>query len=945
MNKNFITYSWVFGGLIAVFILCYFMIGSVDRKLVFIVDGVEIAHTQTVAAGKNSGICFHQIPHDYIKITQSGESFQWKVNEKYQDSLQYYKINNNNPNNHTIHNDSQQRISIKLPPFASNTQDTLKLSLTGADVWTLWEKFEKQKDVLSRWFAIKYQLEQSSCSHGDSLMWLAHLQNPAVRSFFHKTDTGLEIVILDRFTAVDNISYVREGLTSAQADSAQHCKLQFFGIGDYCYRNEEPEEGTFHIDGVNYVMKPYVKTTAWGAGHVMITGTDSGLKIDFPKPITFVASVDSLKQLSKRSSGIITMKQNNGAVPANGDMYLPEFSNAINFDICNIEFLHQDGSISLRDNNYQTSTIDNPLSVIPAFSKMSLHSGDDQLYVRSGFVDRGFIYSYLWLPAIVLCVLLLLVWLPTSPFKIKYADLDLLYNKGHIQDFRIYLSTLLFICFAYCCCKSLIALKLSYTYPYFEKLTAIVPMSTSMMMLLFFTLAMILNTRLLHYSKPSWLSIRLWGTWIGCCLLLCFLAYGFFVIMDAQVSEGILQSYLLSEIDFCSLGQWIKPGAIQDTHRSVVYALLAVEALLLLLWFLLNIFWKWMDKASNKFLSVLDKKQTTLFFIRQVVFLLVILGIGGIGGNFSTAIITLFVILGLSDAMSYAANRLTMGGNRHIGLLMIGMFGATILYIIIAFLPDHGYITNYFGFFFFFCFTFFLVKRPDTTIDSKAYKSMKAEKKWVVGSLIFVFSVVAVFLPIIFHLFFDTEKVSYERYSRRIESFVQFDDLQKSGYRYHESDAEFMVIMSHYMQNNNGNDPLSNDTHALHASVSTGQSPVVLNDLSVPVAFIGSYGKIAPYVFFGLLFILAWLVTRYSIEYADDKPKLTKAMQWRMLAMLMWMSTSIYIYLSYHSWLPFTGRLIPGFGVDAVGEALETAILLAFMACVTCKERKEFNRH
>jgi hypothetical protein len=55
--------------------------------------------------------------------------------------------------------------------------------------------------------------------------------------------------------------------------------------------------------------------------------------------------------------------------------------------------------------------------------------------------------------------------------------------------------------------------------------------------------------------------------------------------------------------------------------------------------------------------------------------------------------------------------------------------------------------------------------------------------------------------------------------------------------------------------------------------------------------------------------------------------------------MFMWVGTSLYIYLSYIDWLPFTGRLNPGLGVDAVGEALETAILLAFMAAAGFKKK------
>ena len=146
--------------------------------------------------------------------------------------------------------------------------------------------------------------------------------------------------------------------------------------------------------------------------------------------------------------------------------------------------------------------------------------------------------------------------------------------------------------------------------------------------------------------------------------------------------------------------------------------------------------------------------------------------------------------------------------------------------------------------------------------------------------------------------------------------------------------------MSHYMRPAEGHDPLSNDNHFLHTSVSSGQSPVVLNDMSMPAAFFGSYGVyLTSAVFFLLLFVVMWQVMQFSLTYFDNDARLTRAMQWRLLAMMMWVGTSFYIYLSYVGRLPFTGRLVPGFGVDAVGEALETAILLAFMAAVTCREK------
>ena len=62
--------------------------------------------------------------------------------------------------------------------------------------------------------------------------------------------------------------------------------------------------------------------------------------------------------------------------------------------------------------------------------------------------------------------------------------------------------------------------------------------------------------------------------------------------------------------------------------------------------------------------------------------------------------------------------------------------------------------------------------------------------------------------------------------------------------------------------------------------------------------------------------------------------------RWRVLAVLMWVGTSVYLYLSYIGMVPFTGRLNPGFGVDSVGEMLESAILLAFMTATALRNEQ-----
>ena len=311
--------------------------------------------------------------------------------------------------------------------------------------------------------------------------------------------------------------------------------------------------------------------------------------------------------------------------------------------------------------------------------------------------------------------------------------------------------------------------------------------------------------------------------------------------------------------------------------------------------------------------------------------------IGKFAGNFGTAFITLIILLGMTRALTSVK---MYEGKMPRHTIFCQMFFISLAYIAAAMTGDHGYMTNYLGFAMCFICFYFLLERP-AAYDNKVFQMARKEKYWVNGTMV-VLSVLMMSLPFICSLLFSPEKVNYDRFARRVMLYSNFDELERSGYRYSESDAEFMVIMSHYMRPADGRDPLSNDDHFLHTSISSGQSPVVLNDLSLPAAFFGAYGiYLTSAVYFLLLFILMWTVMQFSLSYNDNDARLTRAMQWRLLAMMMWIGTSFYINLSYVGRLPFTGRLNPGLGVDAVGEALETAFLLAFMASVTCRKSSD----
>lgn len=1016
--------------------LLWDMTARVEKKLAFAIDGVELGTGPSLTIGSSSDICFSQVPKDYMTITAEGDGFHWKVNDLYQDSdsLQYFKINNVNPNAQDIFNSANQRITVKL--FTSHKKDSVEMTFTGADIYRMWKKkFSDQENVQARHFATFYRLAQADVTHADSMMMYNQMQQHFLRSYFHRDGKKIVMVILDKNTKIEApkslydqenygdtiIRYICEGRTDTTGEKRRACKVQFFGISDHCYRESKPECGYFHIDGVNYVMKPSVKLTEWGAGHVMVRNIGQGdanrLALYYPRPITFVGTVDTLAAKVINSSGLITLKQSNKSFPTKSDLYLPAFSAAINFDLCNLEF--KGDSVSVRDNNFNTTTLQEvKYALVPTLTKIKLHSGSDTLLCRIGYIGHRFILSYLYCSLIIVVVLLVLIWMPFSPLRHYKASRAGAYNPYQLEHYPSFLTLLLLTAMAYCACKSLITLKLSYTYPYFEKLTGIVPVSTAMMLLIFFSMTMVLSMSLLKQKRM--------GNWI--CLttsaaLFVGLTYAFIVTLDGSISRSVLLSYFNSEIITWKIWNWSSPSmvGINDTHRSVVYTQMLIETCVLTLW-LAMLTTKlpknradWIESLSTKRTRLLQKKLLTWllnhpkmvrwglvisitvavcffanyitnwsqmmeidhwwgkltllvaigglyysvarysFVIEAVIraisviipwHLVVILLLAIIGkslGNFATAFITLIVIIGLSKALSDVASEAGRSLDQekdvpHRYVVICEMLIITFAYIIGAMAGDNGYLTNYLGFFMCVICFFFIVRRPKSIGKADTDENIN-ERRWV-GWTGIVFLICVLSLPYLCSVLFSPEKVDYSRMSRRLMLYSNFDDLLKSGYRYSESDAEFMVIMSHYLQQQNSQDPLSNDTHFMHASVSAGQSPVVLNDLSVPIAFFGSYGvRKTSAIYFLLLALLMWIVLRYSLGYQDIDARLATTTQWRLLALLMWVGTSLYIYFSYIDWLPFTGRLNPGFGVDAVGEALETAFLLAFMGAVSYKRK------
>ena len=1016
--------------------LQWLMLGKVPEKLAFFIDGFSYT-TNKLTVGKGSDISFSNVPADYLSIERNDSGFVWKVNEAYKDTLQYFKVGNDNPNAHDLINDDTQRISIEVP--AMHGTDLLSLELTGEDIYDEWDsKFAEQKVVLLRNFAVHYAERHKGYNGSDSL---GYMQQKQVSSILSRDDDGIKLVVLDEKTSIDGQSYRRDGFVKGD-----RVKVQFFSVSDYCYLDDDSDD-SFRVNGVNYVAKPSVKLTAWGAGHAMIKAEDKALKVTFPRPVGYVESLDSLRAMAAKTSGLITLKQSDVSFPTKNDIYLPQMSRVISNDICNLSF--NGDEVYVKNNSTDSTKVVSGKHLVPTLEKMSLANGAGVMQCRVGIIDGHFVWSYLWLPLATAILLIILTVGPTSAIFVRKKMLNRIGNYNRLKNYAWYMLLLILIALAFCVSKSMIALKLSYSYPYFEKMTGIMPVATSLMLLFFFTLALILNVSYVKMLSPYNKGLRSpYVTLLVLAGAFAALIYAFFNILDPAVNSEMVGSYYDSETRILSNPlKWVERVGINDTHRSVVYTLILLEGIALAVLTVALLAWKRISKkitdisnwaqisqenacdfvsdkvwpgienwlltfikkltkgkymititqkacddpnekltvgkwisatlgrlpfgivmlamllvvdiifGANKVIVMLEiaatilivsSKTTYLGFVYALrtlfpwhILLLAMLVLAGMAlGNFGTAFITAAVIVGLCKALGSVEFDNPNTPNIQEGLqpleVLWQMLFISIFYIVAAMAADNGYMTNYLGFFVAFLCFFFLIKKPGWE-DMLAYRINRSTARWV-HVYLSVLLVLIVSLPVICSKMFDPDDVHYERFARRMMLYSNFDELQDAGYRYTETDAEFMVVMSHYMQHRDGGDPLSNDKHLLHASVSSGQSPVVLNDLSMPVAFFGSYGTtLTTMLFFLLLGTLLFVVMRFSLsmcERPSGDVELCEHFMWRILAVSLWIGTSLYLYFSYIDLLPFTGRLIPGFGVDAVGEALETSILLAFMASV-----------
>jgi hypothetical protein len=968
---------WNFGILLIVIIIvaiigiigCNYIYNTKER-LYFAIDKFEIGKTDNITIGQNSDIVFEGVAPKFMSITYANDTFSWQINEKYlqSDSLKYFKVNNENPNAHRISHQNDV-ISIEY----DSTVYTLPYD-------SIFAKVEKKRN---EYFSVRNLLGFKNDKHRD-LKSLIYVKRDYLGDFgivLRNNIDFIQVIILDKYTRLnDSIRYTDSGNVEGR-----EFKLQFFSVAENQAMHTEIDEEQMFVGDINYYVKPTVLTTAWGAGHVMLRPQGNGIEVTFPKAIAFSESISKIDSMIALAGGEIVVKQKQTAFSVQNDIYLPAFSRYLPIEICQIEHykiqdsirpskqdsIHpskndsialKQGKIHIRPFGNDSIALKDDNGFLPEMSKITSDYGDNnKVYFRTRELNSGF-YLRAYVPLMAVTILILIgIWLIFGEKILRSTgDKSTLYSQQKAKNGWKYMCILVGCFFVYVCCKLFVATKLSFTYPFFEKVYSVAILSSILQLVLLFICLLIINirfsTRLKEEGKAKkWQKYFPLLVTTGFLIIITLLFY-FFVYssLNENFTMDIFKSYFTSEVGIINIidgvknpRAWTESVGMNDNHTTVYHILsfLILGAYILYLFcflFFNSKIEKWIQQFSNK----------NIIWIKII---LCLIGLGLCfsfsGNNFSSMLISPLVIIGLALAL----NEILRFKRKNLILniiltILIGLFFCA-LFIVFAALPDHGYITVTLGILAAFFIMFMLVNFNDiwdgNNIDSKKNIATSITLFVLIG-LSYGFTLLISGSP--------TNEVEYGRINRRLSMFVDFNNVHETGYRYNESDAEFMVILSHYMLGDsikNGKDDIMSEAYPLHASVSTGQSPVVLNDVCFPAAF---YAPLcgSTFVFFGFLIALLILVLGFSIGgikeyeigdprylnngkfigYKNGKPKLHLRMRWRILAVCMWVGTSLYIFASYFGFVPFTGRLIPGFGVDSVGEAIESVMLFTFMGAM-----------
>ena len=771
-----------------------------------------------------------------------------------------------------------------------------------------------------------------------------------LKSFIQKDkNNNYNLVILDKFTSINGVGFCYKN----SLPKGKEFKIQFFKMNSWSVMKNNDK---YYSDTIrSYYAKPVQLFTEWGAGHILVKKNDGRFSVSFPKAITTSIPTEKIRETVSNSKTGVYLKQLLKSYPLRTDFYIPAFSTALNEYVCELSGIEKNKLIFQEESKRDTISLATYGSFFPIINVADQVLEKGKITYRTRILNKAFYCSKHWMLFFVWLVLTIILFLvfPKSGIG-NTAD--------KVKDVRWYICGVFTLFWFFLNQKLLIAEKLTFTYPYFEKIFPVTYLTTLFSLFSVFMLILLINkSYLLKYNSGfsysfgrekvgnKLIKYKIWLKLFTFTLIIGISTFAVYAVYKPFVSP-VLDSYCSKDFSgLWEIWQWQKMVMLNDNHFTV-FMIVGVLLFVLLIVFLLqdhligivknikNQVLKINQYRKNKFGHIVNSYYNifvAIVYIFVAIVYVFLYFIVGFLGNFGTSIAMLILLISLSI---FLQKNIEKSNDKPFLCLIISLLVCCV-FVIIG-MSDFGFLINIFGIVF--CWIILILSSTRYSGNTERWKQF--------GKLLAMGIVFCALALLLTKLVYNPENIDYERSTRRIQNCIDPGKVKDAGYIYTESDMQWMEIMRYYAEKVNvgsGNDDdIYGEDNDFHQLVSSGQSPVILNDLCVPGVYLGS---LRSWGLFGLLFgILAMGILVFWFSIGDtwrQNPQhfeINRQLIGRLLAANLWIGVTLYLLASYYWLVPFTGRLIPGFAVDAVGEYLEIIVLFAFM-CTLSKPNKSNN--
>ncbi len=926
--------------LVTIGIIYFGYINKTTDRLYFSITQFDLPNSNDFTIGENSDICYKDIPEKYMTVSYDNGAFSYKINNS--DSCLYYFINDTNYNKVTIHiNDNIQVFGqVFSGKYLIN-----KLKKLDNEYYML-------KDVMIDDLSTKIR---NSINTGEI----------EFNSFIQKKHNKYYLIILDKFTKINNIGYCY----SKTLSPGQEFKIQFFKMNSWSVKKQEKrfwdyvqfwDYKTYLSDSIrSYFAKPVQIFTEWGAGHILVKRNDLHYSATFPKAISTTIPIKRIIETADSSETGVYLKQMLKSYYMPTDFYIPAFSNALSENICELSVAENFNLVFQKANNRDTANCLTSGSLIPKINIKNQQLVTGGITYKTRVLNTAFYWSKHWSLAIAWFILMLILHFsfPKSGDE-PYAE--------KVKDIRSYICGMFTLFWFFLNQKLLIAEKLTFTYPYFEKIYSVVYITTLFSLFAVFLLIVLINRSYFdenalgedrYSNNPFRVKKSGWFNWIIACGITSICIYAYCKIKSNFILP-IWNSYIDKDsLDIWTFWKWQKIGMLNDNHFTVFMIIGSLLIFLLVLFIILFcIKRKWFKRIEkvkkitrwteqiydiiySRVSNLINFKKPKTYAIYLIIIIIALFFVVALLGNSGTAVAIIMLLLLLGKTMKVLIDDFNQieDFNKWAKWIFLTMLGVCIFVGIGMY--DFGFFINVFGI----AVTWiFLIILSAKYFDNYADENETIIKKQIKKGLGLGFLLVIVSCFIIFWWNSNPEKIDYERNTRRIQNCIYPNQVKEAGYLYTESDMQWMEVMRHYAEKaSKSTDDIYSEDNNFHQLIASGQSPVVLNDVSIPTVYLGSLRWLGLFGLFYGIMALGFFVYSFSIgdvkrinSRGNNIYPINLQLIRRLLAGNLWIFVTLYLIKSYY-WdklpVPFTGRLIPGFGVDAVGEALEIIVLFAFM--------------